>query len=104
MQNAIATLFAQYLDFLPNDTVERISKQFAQRYSSLYLAAAREQVPSERFGELESFLFKEIRKIVRQNPRLDLRYPDEAIQNLVLLLTDRLERVLAPHGSSAASA
>ncbi|MGZ4904455.1 MAG: hypothetical protein ACXV5I_06545 [Halobacteriota archaeon] len=103
MQSEISAIFAQYLDFLPSDAVQNLSKAFLQRYASLYSSATREQVPSNRFGELELFLFEEIKRVVRQNPRLDLRYPDEAIQNLVLLLTDKLERALAPHWSRSAS-
>lgn len=97
MQSELSDIFAQHLDFLPSDAVENLFKQFWQRYSSLSSSETREQLPSDRLGELELFLFEEIRKFVRQNPRLDLRYPDEAIQNLVLLLIDRVERALAPH-------
>ncbi len=96
MQSELSEIFAQYLDFLPSDAAENLFKQFWQRYSSLSSSAAREQLPNDRLGELELFLFEEIRKVVRQNPRLDLRYPDEAIQNLVLLLVDRVERAIAP--------
>ncbi len=95
MQSEISEIFAQYLDFLPSEAVENLSKQFLQRYASLYSSAPREQVPSDRYGELELFLFEGIKKVVRQDPRLDLRYPDEAIQNLVLLLIDRLEGAVA---------
>ncbi len=95
MQSEISEIFAQYLDFLPSEAVENLRKQFLQRYASLYSSAAREQVPSDRFGELELFLFEGIKKVVREDPRLDLRYPDEAIQNLVLLLIDRLEGTVA---------
>ncbi len=97
MQSELSEIFAQYLDFLPSDAEENLFKQFLQRYASLYSSATREQAPSDRLSELESFLFEEIKKVVRQNPRLDLRYPDEAIQNLVLLLIDRVERALTPH-------
>ncbi len=103
MQSEISEIFTLYLDFLPSDAVENISTQFSQRYAPLYSSTRREQIPHESFGELESFLFEEIKKVVRQNPRLDLRYPDEAIHNLTLLLTDRLERELAPHWRSPVS-
>ncbi len=97
MQSEVSAIFAQYLDFLPSDAVQRLADEFSQRYASLYSSATRQQVTSDRFGELEQFLFEEIRNVVRQNPRLDLRYPDQAIENLVLSLTDRLEHALAPH-------
>ncbi len=97
MQSEVSAIFAQYLDFLPSAAVQRLAKEFSQRYASLYSSPTRQQVTRERFGELELFLFEQIRKIVRQNPRLDLRYPDQAIENLALLLADQLERALAPH-------
>ncbi len=103
MQHEISEIFAQYLDFLPSDAVKTICKRFCERYGSLYSSLSREEVPSRRFDELELFLFEEIRKVVRQNPRLDLRYPDQAIENLVLMLADKLDRVLAPHWSGLAS-
>ncbi|MGZ4911415.1 MAG: hypothetical protein ACXV5G_11960 [Halobacteriota archaeon] len=103
MQNEVARIFAQSLDFLPSDEVESLARKFIQRYGSLYSSPTREQVPSYKFGELEVFLFEEIRKVVREDPRLDLRYPDPAIENLALLLTDRLEHALAPHWRSHGS-
>ncbi len=103
MRGKISEICVQYLDFLPHDAIENICERFFDRYGSLYSSASREQIPSDRFGELELFLFEEIRKVVRQDPRLDLRYPDQAIENLALLLTDKLEHALAPHWSSPAS-
>ncbi|MGZ4906641.1 MAG: hypothetical protein ACXV5T_07915 [Halobacteriota archaeon] len=103
MQNEVSRIFAQYLDFLPSDEVESLARKFIQRFGSLYSTPTREQVPNHKFGELEVFLFEEIRKVVRENPRLDLRYPDPAIENLTLLLTDRLEHVLVPHWNSPGS-
>jgi len=103
MQNGVSRIFAQYLDFLPSDKVEGLARKFIQRYGFLYSSPTRERVPIHQFGELEVFLFEEIRKVVREDPRLDLRYPDPAIENLALLLTDRLEHVLAPHWSNPES-
>jgi len=104
MQSKISEIFAQYLNFLPSDAVENISKQFLQQYASLYSSVPSEQVPIDRVGEVESFLFEQIKKTVRQDPRLDLRYPDQAIQNLVLLLLDKIDCARAAHRSSAPSA
>ncbi len=100
MQREVSAIFAQYLDFLPSDAIQRLSKEFSQRYASLYSSSTRQQMTSDRLGELELYLFEEIKKIVRQNPRLDLRYPDQAIENLVLLLVDQLEQALALRSSA----
>ncbi len=103
MQHNIPEIFAQYLNFLPSDAVENISTQFLQRYASLYSSAPSEEVPIDRLGEVESFLFEKIKETVRQDSRLDLRYPDQAIQNIVLLLLDKIDCARAARGSNAAS-
>ena len=96
MKNDVSLIFKQFLDFLPSSAVNLLIERFVESYSYVYSYTAREDAPSGIFGEIEAFLFEEIRTLVRHDPRLDLRYPDEAIQNLVLLLIDSVERRLAP--------
>jgi len=99
MKNDVSLIFSQHLDFLPSSAVYLLAKQFVKRYSYVYSSAMREDAPDGILGEIEAFLFEEIRTLIRRDPRLDLRYPDEAIQNLVLLLTDSIEHKLAPQWS-----
>jgi len=100
MKNDVSSIFSQYLDFLPSSAVQLLAERFVERYSYVYSYATRADAPSGVLGEMEAFLFEEIRTLIRGNPRLDLRYPDEAIQNLVLLLLDSMERRLAPQWTS----
>ncbi len=90
MKSDVSAVFAQCLDFLPNEAVDTLSQKFMQRYSAI-CSFGYKQIPADLLGSAEAFLFEELRKLIRRDPSLDLRYPDAAIENLVLLLIDKIE-------------
>ena len=73
MKNDVSLIFSQHLDFLPSSAVYLLAKQFVKRYSYVYSSAMREDAPDGILGEIEAFLFEEIRTLIRRDPRLDLR-------------------------------
>jgi hypothetical protein len=99
METTIIRIFEQHLDFLSADAAMQLAQQFAGQFGHLYPRPSLEDVPSEELGTAHRSLFEEIKQLVRCDPRLDLRYPDEAINNVVLMLLDSLERVFTPQSS-----
>ena len=80
METMVIRIFEQHLDFLSADAVMQLAQQFADQFGNLYSRPSLEDVPPEELS----------------NSRLDLRYPDEAISNAVLMLLDSLVRVVSP--------
>ena len=103
METAIISIFEQHLDFLSPDAVGELAQRFADKFRNLYSTANLERVPLEELSKAHDFLFQEIKQLVRRDPRLDLRYPDEAIKNIALLLVDDLVRSVASKPNNASS-
>jgi hypothetical protein len=101
METAIIGLFEQHLDFLSTDAAMQLAQRFTDQFGNKYTRLSLEDVPQEELNKMQSFLFQEIKQLVRQDPRLDLRYPDEAIINVVLMLVDDLVRVVTPQSNEA---
>ena len=99
MDTAITDIFEQHLDFLSADAAMQLAERFADQYGNIYTRSSLEDVPQEELSKAHRFLFQEIKQLVRRDPRLDLRYPDEAINNVVLMLLDSLVRVFRPQSS-----
>jgi hypothetical protein len=100
MEKAINRIFKQHLDFLSADAAVQLAQRFADQFGSIYVRSSLEDVPQEELSEAHRFLFQEIKQLVRRNPRLDLRYPDGAINNVVLVLVDDLVRVVRPQSDN----
>jgi hypothetical protein len=96
METTIIRIFEQQLDFLSADAATQLAQQFADQFGNLYSRPSLEDVPPEELNKAHKFLFQEIKQLVRRDSRLDLRYPDEAINNAVLMLLDSLVRVVSP--------
>jgi len=92
-------IFEQYLDFLSADAATQLAQQFTDQFRNLYSRPSLDDVPPEELSKAHKFLFEEIKQLVRRDSRLDLRYPDEAIDNVVLMLLDSLVRVASPPSS-----
>jgi hypothetical protein len=96
METAIVRIFEQHLDFLSPDVATQLAKRFMAQFEDIYTRQSLEDVPAEELGKAHRFLVDELKQLVRGDPRLDLRYPDEAIVNVALLLVDDLVRVASP--------
>jgi len=96
MEKAINEIFKQRLDFLSADAAMQLARRFADQFGSICVRSSLEYVPQEELNEAHKFLFQEIQQLVRRDPRLDLRYPDEAINNVVLMMVDDLMRLVRP--------
>jgi hypothetical protein len=96
METAIVRIFEQHLDFLSPDVTTQLAKRFMAQFGDIYTRPSLEDVPAEELGKAHRFLVDELKQLVRGDPRLDLRYPDEAIVNVALLLVDDLVRVASP--------
>jgi hypothetical protein len=94
METAIIRIFEQHLDFLSPDAAMQLAQRFTVQFENIYTRLSREDVPPEELSKAHRFLFQEIKQLVRRDPRLDLRYPDEAIKNVALMLVDDLMRVV----------
>ncbi|MGD0172688.1 MAG: hypothetical protein ABSB81_11315 [Halobacteriota archaeon] len=101
MDTAITDIFEQHLDFLSADAAMQLAERFADQYANIYTRSSLEDVSQEELSKAHRFLFQEIKQLVRRDPRLDLRYPDEAITNVVLMLLDGLVRVVTPPSNDA---
>jgi hypothetical protein len=101
METAIIRIFEQHLDFVSADAAMQLAQRFTDQFENIYTGLSQEDVPPEELSKAHRFLFEEIKQLVRRDPRLDLRYPDEAISNLALLLVDDLMRVVAPQSNDA---
>ncbi len=101
MDMAITNIFEQHLDFLSADAAMQLAERFADQYGNIYTRSSLEDVSQEELSKAHRFLFQEIKQLVRRDPRLDLRYPDEAINNAVLMLLDGLVRVVTPQSNDA---
>jgi hypothetical protein len=99
METAIIRIFEQHLDFLSPDVATQLAERFMAQFGEIYARPSLEDVPAEELGKAHGFLFHELKQLVRGDPRLDLRYPDEAINNVVLMLFDSLVRVFTPQSS-----
>jgi hypothetical protein len=99
METTIIRIFEQHLDFLSADAAMQLAQRFAEQFGNLYSRPSLEDVPSEELGTAHRFLFEEVKQLVRRDPRLDLRYPDEAINNVVLMLLDSMVRVFTPQSN-----
>ena len=99
METAVVRIFEQHLDFLSADAAMQLAQQFADQFGTIYSRPSLEDVPPEELSKAHKFLFQEIKQLVRRDSRLDLRYPDEAINNAVLMLLDSLVRVVSPQSS-----
>lgn len=96
METAIVRIFEQHLDFLSPDVAMQLAQRFMAQFGDIYARASLEGVPAEELGKVHRFLVNELKQLVRRDPRLDLRYPDEAIVNVALMLVDDLVRVASP--------
>jgi len=96
METTTKRIFEQHLDFLSAAEAKQLAQQFADQFGNIYSRPSLEDVPQEELSEAHKFLFEEIKQLVRRDSRLDLRYPDEAINNAVLMLLDSLVRVVSP--------
>ena len=101
METAIIRIFEQHLDFVSADAAMQLAQRFTDKFENIYTRLSQEDVPPEELSKAHRFLFEEIKQLVRRDPRLYLRYPDEAISNLALLLVDDLMRVVAPQSNDA---
>jgi hypothetical protein len=101
METAIIRIFEQHLDFLSADAAMQLAERFADQFGNICTCSSLKDVPPEELSKVHKFLFQEIKQLVRRDPRLDLRYPDEAITNVVLMLLDSLVRVVAPQSNDA---
>jgi len=101
METTIIRIFEQQLDFLSADAAMQLAERFADQYANIYTRSSLEDVSQEELSKAHRFLFQEIKQLVRRDPRLDLRYPDEAITNVVLMLLDGLVRVVTPPSNDA---
>jgi len=99
METTVVRIFEQHLDFLSADAAMQLAQQFADQFGTIYSRPSLEDVPPEELSKAHKFLFQEIRQLVRRDSRLDLRYPDEAINNAVLMLLDSRGRVVSPPSS-----
>ena len=96
METAIIHIFQQHLDFLPAAVAMQLAQRFADQFRCINVRSPLEDLSTEELSEAHTFLFGEIKKLVRGDPRLDLRYPDGAITNVVVTLLDDLVRVAPP--------
>ena len=101
METAIIRIFEQHLDFVSADAAMQLAQRFTDQFENIYTRLSHEDVPPEELSKAHRFLFEEIKQLVRRDPRLDLRYPDEAISNVALMLVDDLVRVVAPQSNDA---
>jgi hypothetical protein len=90
MDTVIIRIFEQQLDFLSADAAMQLAERFADQFGNICARSSLEDVSPEELSKAHKFLFQEIKQLVRHNPRLDLRYPDEAISNAALMLLDSL--------------
>lgn len=96
METTIIRIFEQQLDFLSAESAKQLAQQFADQFGNLSSRPSLEDIPLEELSKAHKFLFQEIKQLVRRDSRLDLRYPDDAITNVVLMLLDSLVRVVTP--------
>jgi hypothetical protein len=96
METTTIQIFEQHLDFLSAAEAKQLAQQFVDQFGNLCSRPSFEDVPPEELSDAHKFLFQEIKQLVRRDSRLDLRYPDEAINNVVLMLLDSLVRVASP--------
>jgi|GEM_PF-379515 len=95
METAITRIFEQHLDFVSGDAAMQLAQRFTDQFENIYTRLIHGDVTPEELSKAHRFLFEEIKQLVRRDPRLDLRYPDEAISNVALMLVDDLMRVVA---------
>jgi len=95
METAIIRIFEQHLDFVSADAAMQLAQRFTDQFENIYARLSHEDVSPEELSTAHRFLFEEIKQLVRRDPRLDLRYPDDAISNVALMLVDDLVRVVA---------
>ncbi|MGZ4882750.1 MAG: hypothetical protein ACXV2A_02515 [Halobacteriota archaeon] len=96
METAIIRIFEQHLDFVSADAARQLAERFEDQFGNIRSRSCVEDVPLEELSKAHKFLFQEIKQLVRRDSRLDLRYPDEAISNVALMLLDSLVRVVTP--------
>jgi hypothetical protein len=101
MEMAILRIFEQHLDFLSPDAPMQLAQRFVDQFGNIYARPSLEDVPAKELSKAHRFLFQEIKLLVRRDPRLNLRYPDEAINNVALILLDDLVRVVTPQSNDA---
>jgi hypothetical protein len=94
METEIIKIFEQHLDFLSAEAATELAQRFVEQFEDLCSQASAEVTPPEELSKAHDFLFREIQKLVKGDPHLELRYPDGAITNVVVMLLDDLTQVV----------